>query len=375
MAAEILSCEVEIVIETFFKTYESVNPENEVQAIVYEIVESIVSKAIPESREIENKEGVLEETKEPDKRLPVLDLFLSVLNAPIINPVLSGYFLKVFEVFIERKQISLLSYLLGFKEYIEAMFKHVYDRHIADVIKKIVSDEDRFLAGTSGDEFIYDKMLIIDRLIDQIGAENPFEIIENSGYILCQLIQGRQHLTYFNDSKILKRVFDALISPNVSSLHASIDYLVELLKFHSPESSKKNTDNLYFIGYDNFEQIENKPEEKLDYSDMMILAANCLETIKTFLTVNKDYKNPTQFGIMIEPFGRDKLKTITLLNALMELKDDIFCQRFKELEMPSVLLQLMETYYMNTNLHALIVKIFSEAIQSNISFLVDMVCF
>jgi hypothetical protein len=366
MAAEILSCEVDNILNALFDPWIIEDKET----IARDILQSTIEDSLRETEEIKVP---LEEAKEPKHRLPLLEQLLSALDISKVNPVLSGYFFKIIEVFIERRQLEFLGYIFGFKEHVENLLKHIYDRHVADTIKKIVSNEDRYFAGTTGNEFIYDKMLIIDRLIDMLDPSNPPESIRNSSYVLCDLIKGKQHLAYFNETKVLKRVFDAVSSGSGCSLCAGIDYLTELLKLNAIGSTTANTDNLYFIGYDNFEQIEENNEEKLDYSELMILAADCLSTLKDLLLKKGEIKYGTQFGAKILPFGGDRVKVINFLHALMEIKDDIFCQKFQELEVPSLLLELMEVYYMNTILHTCICKIFTDGIKSGIAFLIDMV--
>lgn len=374
MAAEVLSCEADDVLNAFFNPWvapkpDPGEPESIAEAVLKHLIDSVLSNME------ESKEGMpaLEEAKRPSSKLPLLEKLLSVLDAESINPVLSGYFLKVVEVFIERKQLDFLAYVFGFKEYVEKLLAHIYDRHIADAIKKIVSNEDRYFAGTTGNEFIYDKMLVIDKLIDLLDASNPPDSIANSAYILCELIKGKQHLAYFNETRVLKRVFAAVTSKNAHSLCAGTDYLTELLRLNSAGSTAANTDNLYFIGYDNFEQIEENAEEKLDYSELMALAADCLPKFKELLTKREDRKYETQFGARISGFGGDRLRVASFLCELMEIKNDIFCQKFQELAMPATLLQLMQIYYMNTMLHATVCKVFSNAVKSGIAFLVDMV--
>eukprot|EP00826_Nyctotherus_ovalis_P044644 TRINITY_DN4833_c0_g1_i7.p1 TRINITY_DN4833_c0_g1~~TRINITY_DN4833_c0_g1_i7.p1 ORF type:complete len:280 (-),score=78.12 TRINITY_DN4833_c0_g1_i7:123-962(-) len=246
MAAEVLSCEADNVLNAFFDPWlspkqDAGEPESVAENVLKHIIESVLSDME------ENKEGMpaLEEAKQPINRLPLLEKLLSVLDAENINPVLSGYFLKVVEVFIERKQLDFLAYVFGFKKHVERLLVHIYDRHIADAIKKIVSNEDRYFAGTTGNEFIYDKMLVIDKLIDLLDASNPPDSITNSAYILCELIKGKQHLAYFNETKVLKRVFAAVTSNNTHSLCAGIDYLTELLRLNSAGSTAANTCLLY----------------------------------------------------------------------------------------------------------------------------------
>ena len=432
MAAEILSCEMRELNDMFFESFEetatseqkvNVNGENtaeastnvginespsspesahsptpnvaheedkekakddglDAQAIASSIVQCIVENAyqepvIEKSSPAASPEPEKTKPKEEAKpaNFPLLEQLFSVLNEPEINPVLAGYFLKVFEILLEKKQIDLMNYLFAHKQHITRLLYHVYDKSISEVVKKVVSNEDRYFSGTTGEEFLYEKMEIIDLLIDHLGPSNPTHTILNSGAILTGLIEGRQHLAYFNEPKILKRVFVSLTSLNSGSLCAGIAYITALLKLNVVATSPRNSgDQLCFMGLDNFQQVEPKIEEELDYTEIMSLATEKLGYFKgLLLSGGNGIKYDTQFGGQIVPFGNDRLKVIDFLQILMQTKNDIFCQKFDELEMPSVLMTLLKEYYMNSLLHVKIYNIFSDSVHSSIDFLIDMV--
>jgi len=313
------------------------------------------------------------------KKFPLLEQLFSVLNVPEVNPVLAGYFLKVLEILIERRQVDLLGFIFSNPDYVNKLLSHIYDKSISEAVKKLVSNDDRYFAGTTGDEFLIEKMEIISQLIDQLDPINSNQTIINSVGILSSLIEGRQHLAYFNEQKVLKRIFNATISGNPYSLIAGISYLTAILKLNSTSNQNVTPagDQLYFIGLDNIQQIEPKQEEEVDYSEIMNQAADNLAYFKSILTGEKNTNNnqETQFGEQIKTFGHERLKVVEFLLTLMQTRNDIFCQKFDELEIPVVLLNLMGIYYMNSLLHVKIFNIFNDSIHSNIDFLIDMVFF
>ncbi len=243
-----------------------------------ELLEKETEKAAGEKIELDSptKEGIVE-AKEPDEpkesepkdepastedtksqdtvryRLPMLEKLLSLLSTKDqINPVLSGYFVKVMDVLMERKQLDMLGYLFGFREHVQNLLRHCYDKSIADVLKKVVSNEDKYLSGTTGDEYLPEKMEVISQLVDQMESTNSAPVITNSAGLLAGLIDGRQHLGYFNEERVLKRVFSTMVSENPASTCACITYITALLKLNSAAAT--TSDQFCFIGVDTLQR-------------------------------------------------------------------------------------------------------------------------
>ena len=171
--------------------------------------------------------------------------------------MLAGYFLKVMELLLEKRQLAVLDYVFNFREHMLNVIKHSYDKSVAEVLKKIVSNEDRYLTGTTGEEFLYEKMEVIDQLIDQLDPVNTQQTITNSSSILSGLIESRQHLSYFNDPRVLKRIFIAIATSKPASVCAGITYLATLLRLNmtSAAASAANTEQFCFIGRDTLQRI------------------------------------------------------------------------------------------------------------------------
>lgn len=56
-----------------------------------------------------------------------------------VNPVLAGYFSKVVQLLINRKQKQIVPYIIGDEnQVVEKLLKHVYSRSVAEVIHRIL---------------------------------------------------------------------------------------------------------------------------------------------------------------------------------------------------------------------------------------------
>lgn len=360
MAAEILSCETKEVVDIFFDVAEDATKS------------TFADQSTKEEEKLAAPETSLEparaETQGEVLRRPLVERLMSVLSAVQVNPVLAGYWLKVFETLVEKKQLDVLTYLFHFKEHVNKLLQHIYDEHVADAVKRVVSRGEQFVTGSAREEFRSEKLAVVDRLVDNLSSPNC-EVAANSSRVLCELIHNKEYLSHLNEKEVLKKVFGGIVAMKEPSLSAGISYLIALIQFNK----KSNKESLFFAGYDSFQPAEESSEE-LNYNELANLAAEHLETFKHFLmNGEKGAGYDTQFGAKIVAFGKGRLKVMELLRSLMQLNNDYFCQRFCELEMPSALLELIKEYYMNTVLHSIIFSVFSDAIHSDISFLVDMV--
>ena len=129
MAAEILSCENKKIIDIFFSPLDEANDT------------ANTSKSSKENKEIINESNNMLTKENIQKKFPILEQLLSILDESEINPVLAGYFFKVFEVLIAKNQYNLLLYIFNFNEHLEKLYKHSYNDYIAEILKKIVSNE------------------------------------------------------------------------------------------------------------------------------------------------------------------------------------------------------------------------------------------
>lgn len=344
-----------------------------------DLLEDKVGKLKEHIKQLAMEEGCShskEETKGVSKPLPkkclMFEKLLSILRVPEeINPVLAGYFTKIFQNLLEKKQIDVLEYLFSFPEHIKNLLRHCDNKSISEALKKIISNEDKFLPTVFPEEFLLEKMQIIDQLIDLTESANSKDLILNSSLLLAGLIENRQHLAYFNEGKVLARVFKIALSGNPHSLVASLTYINSLLKLNSTMQAPAG-EQFCFIGVDTLQTFEQKEEEELDYKSIINLSIENLPYFKHYLEAPTPGKViAMQFGQDVIPFGQDKLSVVDYFFHLIKLKNDMVCLKMDELEVPKLLLSLFKTYYANSILHGKIVRIFDEAINSNIDFLVD----
>lgn len=186
----------------------------------------------------EEQEEDKKEVDAPKMRFALLEKLLSLLNCPEINPVLAGYFAKAMQVLLEKRKLEIMQYIFLYREHMLNILKHSYNKSIAEILSKILSNEDKYLTGITGEEFTKEKQDILKLMIEKMSSINSIEDITNNCFILCTLVDTKQQMSFFMSDEILKRVFSIATSQHPMSLRAGLTYFITLnrLKNASPPS-------------------------------------------------------------------------------------------------------------------------------------------
>eukprot|EP00826_Nyctotherus_ovalis_P010143 TRINITY_DN12698_c0_g1_i6.p1 TRINITY_DN12698_c0_g1~~TRINITY_DN12698_c0_g1_i6.p1 ORF type:complete len:424 (+),score=158.39 TRINITY_DN12698_c0_g1_i6:452-1723(+) len=185
----------------------------------------------PEDEDNVLQEDQLEEKDGVKSRYGLLEKLLSFLNtSEEVNPTLAGYFSKVMQIIIEKRKLDLLEYLFTYKEHAGNLIKHSYNKSISDILNKILSNEDKFVTGTTGEEFLADKQELLKAMIKKMEPENTGDDIINNCSILCTLIDGKQYLEYLLSEEVIEAIFKLSVSGNPMSLRAGLTLIIVAIR-------------------------------------------------------------------------------------------------------------------------------------------------
>ena len=109
-----------------------------------------------------------------------------------VNSVLAGYFSKVVQLLINRKQKQIVPYIVADENMvIENLLKHVYSRSVAEVIHRILNIVDSNFEEEISTKISEKKQLILTSLIDQLGSEREDETVMNAAFILQDILEQK----------------------------------------------------------------------------------------------------------------------------------------------------------------------------------------
>lgn len=250
-----------------------------------EMEESLAKNNKELIEEIENAcEGAREEVKLG--RCELLEKLLSFLSSQEeLNSVLAGYFAKVVQVVIANRKLDFLHYLFFHKEHIHNIVRCCYNKSIAEVLYKLISNEDKFTTGIASDKFIVEKEEILDKLIENVSGKND-EMIANSSAVLASLVDSRQYVEYFLSAKTSARLFQIVAEGSPKSLEASLNVLTALVKAKLSTSPSFQPSVFRFLSFEgklSHNSPEPRKEEEMDVSALAKEAALSIPRLKHYL--------------------------------------------------------------------------------------------
>ncbi|MDR3737288.1 MAG: hypothetical protein P4L10_17380 [Acidobacteriaceae bacterium] len=232
-----------------------------------------------DDEEDKDDDNVVQE-EAPKERCGLLEKLMSLLKSEKeVNPVLAGYFCKVMQVIIEKRKLDLLEYIFRYREHIDNVLHHCYNRSIADVLSKILSNEDKFITGTTGEEFAEEKKAILERMVSKMEPTNKLEDITNNCFILCNLVDTKQQLGFFLNPDVLKKIYQIGASGHPMSLRASLTFFMTVMRTKTSNSSPAPAD---IFGMGNTPQ-EPKKDEEIDLTLLTQLSAEYMSKFKAYL--------------------------------------------------------------------------------------------
>ena len=279
-----------------------------------------------------------------DKLLRKLLSFIE--SEPELNPVLAGYFGKVFNSLINKKRLQLLSYILiDNRKYIEKLIGHMYNQSIADslsLLLKLDTESEIFHK-----EIKECSVSILDSIYNSSPKNNLYlDLVRNSFSVLSTLPQTSNSTEFATSESFIMKIYES-IENNEIILKEALKYLITIMKM-------KINSNI-------------SPTEESD-----IIPIDCSYIIKGALNNMENYKEVLEEKKEI--FGRVRLVIIEWFQFLLKLRDETVIKKASELKFPQTLLYLLNEYSMNSNLHLFIYRIFNDAITSNNKHLLNTVC-
>eukprot|EP00826_Nyctotherus_ovalis_P060951 TRINITY_DN861_c0_g3_i1.p1 TRINITY_DN861_c0_g3~~TRINITY_DN861_c0_g3_i1.p1 ORF type:complete len:468 (+),score=95.70 TRINITY_DN861_c0_g3_i1:1327-2730(+) len=319
---------------------------------------------------------------------PALERLLSfVKTSSEVNPVLAGYFAKTLLALMNSRKNELLAYLFNHEVHIRNLLKHCYNQSIAEVVTRVLAlekeaDKDEY--GKQREQFISD---IFEIAANATSAEQ----IVNTIKLLASLAQASKSTVSFTNKASISTIYKLAISENGSVLREALGYLMNIVKMKVDPSSVQGNNPPSLIGQlqqrlnflCNFYRngvVKNASDllkqGEIDCDSIIAIGIEHLPEFKRRLEDNKQAKEiEGQFGERALACGQEKLAIVQWLQTLLRLKDVELADAFDRLELPAFLLNLLNVYSMNSNLHLAIYNIFHNALNSEMNEFIEIVEF
>jgi effector-binding domain-containing protein len=142
----------------------------------------------------------------------LLDRLFKFLEGPEdepINPVLAGYFSKVVQLLVNRKQKQIMPYIVADEnKVIEKLLRHVYSRSIAEIIHRLLHIVESNFDDDISVKITEKKQAILTALIEQLKCERRDETVMNATFILQDLMENKSFFQILTRKQNMQKLFD-----------------------------------------------------------------------------------------------------------------------------------------------------------------------
>jgi SIT4 phosphatase-associated protein len=143
--------------------------------------------------------------KKPNK-FELFEKLLSFLDTEDeLNPVLCGYFCKLFQVLVGNKAKEVFNYIYNHPECLDLLVRHVYNKSISDVLIRLLNVQDTVLdeglenVDTIRQSFVFkviEKLAPKHSLEDHLNAQNLLSELADYKQIYLELTSSRSCALY-----------------------------------------------------------------------------------------------------------------------------------------------------------------------------------
>lgn len=135
--------------------------------------------------------------------------FLDSEDDEPVNAVLAGYFSKVVQLLVNRKQKQIVPYIIADEnKVIENLLRHVYSRSVAEVIHRLLHIVESNFDDELSAKISEKKQVIMSSLIEKLKCENEDETVMNATFILQDLMESKSFFTILTKRHNMQKMFE-----------------------------------------------------------------------------------------------------------------------------------------------------------------------
>lgn len=126
-----------------------------------------------------------------------------------VNPVLAGYFSKVVQLLVNRKQKQIVPYIIADEnKVIEKLLRHVYSRSVAEVIHRLLHIVESNFEDDLSVKIAEKKQAIMTALIEKLKSDREDETVMNATFILQDLMESKSFFQILTKKQNMQKLFE-----------------------------------------------------------------------------------------------------------------------------------------------------------------------
>ena len=107
-----------------------------------------------------------------------------------LNPVLSGYFSKLFQVLVGNKPREVFTYVYQHPVVLHNFIKHIYDKSISEILVRLLNASDNMLEDSElAQELDGIRQSFVFKILQKLAPEQSYETHLNASQVLAELVE------------------------------------------------------------------------------------------------------------------------------------------------------------------------------------------
>ncbi|CDW85807.1 UNKNOWN [Stylonychia lemnae] len=312
----------------------------------------------------------------PPNEFELFEKLLSFLDTDEqLNPVLAGYFCKLFQVLVGNKPKDVFNYVYTHPEVLYNMVKHINSKSISEVLIRLLNVTENVLDDAYSGQFDNIRQSFIFKVVEKLHPQYGYEDHLNAQSLLTELVEYKAIYQELTSQRSLE-VFSECLSSESSSSKANTYLVLQGIsqKYKSNENFSKR------INFSNFQDcgddmVLEDDEDVLVFNDdkESVFFAFIKKIIKE--NISKELSIPSEadqedlytrsYGICKEPFGIVRIRAVEFLNQIYQIFFKDIHASFADADLYNSLLFFFDHYPFHNVLHQKVTEIFSLALEKN----------
>lgn len=298
-----------------------------------------------------------------------------------LNPVLAGYFSKVVQLLINRKQKQIVPYIFAEEnKVVEHLLKHVSSRSVTDVILRLMHIVESNFDEELSAKITKQKQVIVNTLIDSLNSDTKDETAMNAAFVLQDIIEQKSFFHMLTKKQNLQRMYDIAFSPESDPTSESsfttqglVSRFVQQYNDRQKKKQENGDDRWDNSGDEDYINVnedsdENGEDSKANNNAAILeMLISMIKPIDAILDNEAAEPVVSQFNNRrILPLGRTKLRAIELLASIVSLKHANIITAVRETKVMKKVLCLIEKHPWNNMVQLKAHQIFENTLNCDI---------
>jgi len=278
-----------------------------------------------------------------------------------VNPVLAGYFSKVVQLLINRKQKQIVPYIFAEEnKVVESLLAHVYSRSVAEVLHRLLHTVESNFDDELAAKITIQKQVILNSLIEQLKSEKEDETVMNAAFILQDIMEQKSFFQMLTKKQNLQKMFEIAFGPDTDvtgqSSYTTQGLVARFVQQYNDRQKKKtdgedrwdNSGDDDDIIVNEVSDEEGEDSKAGNNAAILEILVSMIRPIDRILEQEPGQPVLSQFNNKrILPLGNTKLRAVELLASIVSLKHPQIIAVVRETEVMQKILALIEKHPWN----------------------------